>query len=442
MKESMFNIYLLDEKEQEALVFNSMYRSIIRIDTEVYTLFKDNRIDEIDEEFLKILKNEQIVVDDDADELEMLKIRFNRGKYKATSVGFTIIPTHACNLACKYCYQGHGDVLSDTMDTETVRRTIEFIKKSAAGCKSLALNFYGGEPLLCPDILFQIVEASKIYADEQGMEFIVTVTSNGTLFTEEIAEKIKKYTHEVQITLCGPKDVHDQIRVDKKGNGTYDTLMNVLQLFKDHDISFHVRVDVDQHTYDYMNQLLEDLKKRGFENIYVGFCPLGKDVCYTDMELDVEGADPTSLAQLSKMAHSMGFKTNPIGIHNFVEGCSGLADNFLAIDPKGDVYKCIAAPNYPEHQFGTIDEHGNLTDLNYNVYCAWTLRDPLCIEECRKCKFSPICGGGCALVAYEKHGDINSPGCEEEELGEVVRTYIMLKFPELFETSTYETIVL
>ena len=77
--------------------------------------------------------------------------------------------------------------------------------------------------------------------------------------------------------------------------------------------------------------------------------------------------------------------------------------------------------------------------------CKWTLRSPLLIKECVECKFAPICGGGCALTAYEKHGDINAPGCEgkeEKELEEIVRTFIMLKYPELFEGYTYERTVL
>ncbi|MBU7027893.1 MAG: radical SAM protein [Theionarchaea archaeon] len=442
MKESVYNVYLLDEKEKKGLVYNTMHRSIVQIDDEVYTLMRENRIDEIDDEVLEVLKSGKIVVDDDLNELDMLKVMFNRAKYNAVSIGFTIIPTHACNLACKYCYQGHGDVLSNTMNKETMKKTVEFIKKGSVGRRSLGVNFYGGEPLLFPDIVFEMLEELKKYANENNIQFSATFTSNGTLFTEEIVEKLKDYNHEVQITLCGPKEIHDQTRIDKKGNGTYERLMEVIELFKKHGTAFHIRVDVDQDNYDGIRLLLEDLKQRGYEGLYIGFCPIGKDICYTEIERDTKEVDVVSLTRLSKMAHDMGFQTNPIYIHNFVEGCSALSDNFLAVDPMGNVFKCIAAPNYTEHKFGVLNENGDLTDMNYEAYCKWTLRDPLQIEECVECKFAPICGGGCALAAYAKHGDINTPGCEEKELGEIMRTFIMLKYPELFEGCTYESIVL
>lgn len=442
MKESMYNVYLLDEKEKKGLVYNTMHRSIVQIDDEVYTYIKEDRIDEIDDDVLDVLKSGNLVVDNNLDELDMLKIIFNRAKYNATSIGFTIIPTHACNLACKYCYQGHGDVLSDTMNEETVKRAIEFIKKGSMGRKSVGVNFYGGEPLLFPDIVFKILEELKAWTDENEAQLSATFTSNGTLFTEEIVKNLKNYNHEVQITLCGPKEIHDTIRIDKKGNGTYERLMDVVELFRTHGVAYHIRVDVDQDNYHGIKPLLDDLKERGYEGTYIGFCPIGKDICYTELERDTKEVDVVSLTRLSRMAHDMGFETNPIFIHNFVEGCSALSDNFLAVDPQGHVYKCIAAPNYTEHRFGTLNENGEVTNMNYDAYCKWTLRDPLCIEECVQCKFAPICGGGCALSAYAKHGDINSPGCEEKELGEIMRTFIMLKYPELFEGCSYESIVL
>ena len=442
MKEPLYNVYLVDEKEGKALVYNTMHRSIVQIDDEVYQSMKNSKIDKVPDDVLDVLKSGKIVVDDNLDEKDMLKIMFNRAKFNAVSVGFTVIPTHACNLACKYCYQGHGDVLSNTMNKDTITRTIEFIKKNAVGRRTLGVNFYGGEPLLFPDIVFTILEELKQYAQENDIQLSTTFTSNGTLFTEEIVKKLKDYNHEVQITLCGPKEVHDTVRIDKKGNGTYDKLMDVIALFKEHGTAFHIRVDVDQDNYDTIKPLLEDLKERGYEGMYIGFCPIGKDICYTEMERESKEVDIVSLTKLSRMAHDMGFQTNPIYIHNFVEGCSAIMDNFLAVDPVGNVYKCIAAPGYQEHRFGVLDENGDIKDMNYEAYCVWTLRDPLRIEECVDCKFAPICAGGCALAAYAKHGAINSPGCEEKELGEIMRTFITLKYPELFEGCTYESIVL
>ena len=441
MKESMFNIYLIDEKEKNYLVFNTLYKSLVQIDDEVYTLITDKNIDKIDDNVLKALKKERIIVDSSVNELDVQKIIMNRGRFEGTSIGVTVIPTHACNLACTYCYQGHGDVLSNTMSDETVKRTIEFIKKSAVNRRKIELNFYGGEPLLFPDILFKILEEIQSFADKQGTELSVYITTNGILFTEDIAEKLKHYNHKVQITLCGPKEMHNQIRVDKKGNGTYDALMNLISLFKKHGITFQLRVDVGEDNYSSIGELFDDLNRRGFGGAYIRVGRINKDYCYKQMESTTTELKPSELVRICKIAHEKGFETAPLTIYRYVE-CIAVIDNFLAVDPHGDVYKCIAACNFPELRIGTLDENGELTTMNYQVYCAWVLRTPLLFEECRTCKFSPICGSGCALAAYCDTGDINSPSCKEKNMGEVVRTYIMVEYPSLFERCTYETIIL
>ncbi len=441
MKESMFNVYLRDEKEQKYLVFNTLHNSIVQIDEEVYTLVRTGRADEIDHDFLDILRHERFVCEDDLNELEVYRLIINRDKYITSSIGFTAIPTHACNLACKYCYQGHGDVLSRTMNEETVRRAIEFIKKNAVGRTRITLTFYGGESLLFPDILFRILGEVAEFAEEQGSYFSVLIVTNGTLFTEEIAKKLKKYNHEVQITLCGPKDVHDRIRIDKKGNGTYDTLTNVMALLKKHDITFRLRVDVSRNSYEAVDTLLCDLKKRGIEGVRISFGRISEDCCYTETELDISEVNPNELVRLCTLAYDRGYETMPLNIYNYMI-CPAIADNQLTIDPKGNIYKCNAACNYPEHCVGTIDEGGDLVDMNYDVYCAWTLRDPLLIEECRECKFSPICGSGCALAAYLKNGDMYTANCKDKNLGEILRTYVMVNYPQLFEECTYETVII
>lgn len=440
MKESRYNIYFLDERSKKCIVFNTMYGSAVQIDNEVYNLIKNEEISKIENESLEELKNERIVIDDNLDESKMLKIRFNRGKFNTKVAGFTIIPTHACNLACKYCYQGHGDVLSGTMREETVQKTLKFVTKKALGFKKLSLTFYGGEPLLFPDMVFKILEKMSEFVNQNNMEFLFKMATNGTLITEKIAENLKKYNCSCQLTLAGSQDIHDKKRRDKKGNGTYDRVINTMSLFKEDEIKFHVRVDVDEDNYDTIDLLLDDLKERGFGGISIVFSSIERETCYREMEYGAHRVGLAALARLFEIAYEKGFKTNPMDIHNLIQGCGALQDNFFTIDPKGDVYKCYAAPYYPEHRLGTIDEEGEMTLINYDAYCKWTLRDPLCIEGCRTCKFSPICGGGCAMIAYKKNGDINSPGCEEENLGEIIRANIKQNCPELFEESVYESI--
>ena len=431
MKESIYNIYLLNEKEKKGLVFNTMYKTLVCIDDEVRNLISSNRIENINNDVLDVLKEGGIVVDDDLNEVDMLKIRFNKAKYNAASIGFTIIPTFACNLACTYCYEGHGDVLKDTMNDETIRRTIEFIKKKAVGRKALNMNFYGGEPLLIPDIVFRILEELKHFADKSNIQLSSSFTSNGTLFTEEIVRKLKEYNFEVQITLSGPKEVHDAMRMDKKGNGTYERIMDVIKLLRTHGIPLYILVNVDQDNYNTMGALLKDLKEREFDGLTLTFFPI-RDVCYGEIERDIKEIDAVSLALLSKRARDMKFKSNPIFIYDYADRCFSRSDSHLVLDPLGNIFKCSSAVYHKEHRIGTIDKSGNLANMNYEAYCAWTLRDPMLIKKCAACKFVPICAGGCAMIAYGRHGSVTFSACDKKMVEKTIRTYFISEFPELF----------
>ncbi len=431
MKESIYNIYILNEKEKKGLVYNTLYKTLVCIDDEVRNLISSNRIEDIDNDVLDVLKDGGIVVDDDLDEVDMLKIRFNRGKYNAASIGFTIIPTFACNLACTYCYEGHGDILRDTMNDETIRRTIEFIKKNSMGRRALNINFYGGEPLLIPDIVFRILEELKHFADNHNIQFSTSFTSNGTLFTEEILEKLKEYSFDVQITLSGPREVHNAMRMDKKGNGTYERIMDVIKLLKTNKIPLYILVNVDQGNYNTMEALLEDLKERGYGGLTLSFFPI-RDVCYGEIEREIKEIDAVPLTLLSRKACDMGFESNPLFVYNYADRCFSRSDSHLVLDPLGNIFKCSSAVYHKEHRIGTIDESGNLANMNYEAYCAWTLRDPMLFKKCTACKLVPLCAGGCAMIAYGRHGSVTFSACDKEMVEKTIRTFLMSEFPDLF----------
>src|SRR5271157_182196 len=111
--------------------------------------------------------------------------------------------THACNLMCKHCYQDAQKKLPDELSTEEAKRMIDQL--ASAGV--IVLAFSGGEPLMRKDF-FEIAE----YADGKGL--YLSLATNGTLITGEIAKKLKESGIEyVEISLDG-KDAstHDGFR--------------------------------------------------------------------------------------------------------------------------------------------------------------------------------------------------------------------------------------
>ena len=90
--------------------------------------------------------------------------------------------TKTCNLKCRHCYMNSdAQKYEGELTTEEAKRFIDDL----AEFNVPVLLFSGGEPLMRKDF-FELAE----YAAAKGIR--PTLSTNGTLITREVAERIKK----------------------------------------------------------------------------------------------------------------------------------------------------------------------------------------------------------------------------------------------------------
>lgn len=100
--------------------------------------------------------------------------------------------TSLCNLKCSHCYCSH-DIYKKELSFHEICRILDEI--TDAGC--LWLLFTGGEPLIRPDFL-----DIYTYAKKKGL--IITIFTNGTKITPQIADYLKEWPpFSVEISLYG-----------------------------------------------------------------------------------------------------------------------------------------------------------------------------------------------------------------------------------------------
>ena len=110
--------------------------------------------DEIsDDPVLRKLAEDSFLVPEQKDETEsylsvlsLLRIRARKKGYD----GYMILPTLGCNARCFYCYEEGRQQVS--MSPETLDRAIAFILATRRKNTELHLKWFGGEPLLRPDM--------------------------------------------------------------------------------------------------------------------------------------------------------------------------------------------------------------------------------------------------------------------------------------------------
>ena len=155
--------------------------------------------------------------------------------------GLTIFVTTKCNLGCSYCiyggqYDQHEKLSQVAMSWETIRNAMTFLKEHSKKSQSIRVDFFGGEPLVNFPMIKRGIEYLKQIVAEDGPEVMVTITSNGTILSEEILEFLTLHKVFIQFSIDGGADVHDKNRRFKgNGKGSFATILANLQRIYDHD---------------------------------------------------------------------------------------------------------------------------------------------------------------------------------------------------------------
>lgn len=101
-----------------------------------------------------------------------------------------------------------------------------FIGRSAS--RNFAIAFYGREPLLRMDFLDRCAKyLNQKLVDDRVVSF--TVTTNGTLLTPDIIKCLLDNNINIVISLDGPEEIHDRMRVFPNGMGSYNNVIEGIE---------------------------------------------------------------------------------------------------------------------------------------------------------------------------------------------------------------------
>lgn len=135
---------------------------------------------------------------------------------------FRIVLTEKCNLRCIECFVIKNVNKLRTMPKETLERVIH--TTIPYGAKNhVTYHFFGGEPLLLFDNIKRAVEIIEgAVASDIMMHPLYTITTNLTLLTDEIISFFKEHAVKVGVSVDGPENIHNQLRMYADGRGTFN----------------------------------------------------------------------------------------------------------------------------------------------------------------------------------------------------------------------------
>ena len=377
------------------VLFNSLSTAMLELTEDYANEFeKFLNTGEISNELKDSLLKGKFICNKDLDESELLNHGYNKVRYSHSYLGLTIAPTMECNFKCHYCYEeGHR---RNTMTQEIQDSLINFIESHLKnGIKHLSIVWYGGEPLMAMNIIRNLSHKIFDLLKKYGATYDAMMVSNGYLLTKEIGIELEslKITS-VQITLDGPKHIHDNRRMLINDAGTYDKIMNNLCDIADL-ISVAIRINIDKTNASSANQVLEDLKQHDLQDKVLVYAAKVDD-------LNNSGLSPTCLLtkdfseleiDFLKNAISTGF--NVLSLPNCRLGiCSACDDTSFVVDPKGYLYKCWNVIGQEEETVGNVNNEIN-SDIGLTPNLLKFMNYTPFNGECSNCETLPLCMGGC-----------------------------------------------
>lgn len=315
--------------------------------------------------------------------------------------------TYNCNFACPYCFEKDKEDSKKVMTEEMVDRIFEKYDNHLDN-----ICFFGGEPLLLGNK--KIIE----YIISKAPNAVYSAITNGFFLSEylDIFSKVK--VSYIQVTLDGSKDIHNKTRVLKNGQPTYDRIISGIKLYLENNIPIRIRMNISKDNID------DCLKVR--DEITASFNEY-KDILYFEMQ-PIFQTDKRTKSELYEKLLSKDYKkfdteegrhanyilSTNIPLYNFLLSHEPIVPLYcfcdfdykgIFYDAEGLMYGCILSVGERRKSIGTFYPEYKIKE-NSMYY-----RNIETVDKCSKCKYSLLCGGGCANAVIDENGNALISNC-------------------------------
>jgi radical SAM protein with 4Fe4S-binding SPASM domain len=311
----------------------------------------------------------------------------------------TIEVTRRCPLTCAHCYNNLP--MSDRGARErelTLAEHCRLVDEIAeAGC--LWLLYTGGEIFARKDFL-------DIYTYAKRRGLIITLFTNGTLVTPEIADYLAEWRpFNIEITLYGAtRETYERLTGIK---GSYARCLRGIELLRERGLPLKLKsvaVTINKHEMPLMEKFAEEL---GVEFKYDAMMSPRVDCSQSPLavrlrpeeivELDL--SDPTRIAEWRRIAAQFN---GPMPVADEIYNCGGGVNSF-AVDPEGKMSICVLS------HFDTFDlREGSFREGWESFLSRVRHKKTTRLTKCTSCQMRSTCGM-CPANGELENGDPESP---------------------------------
>ena len=310
--------------------------------------------------------------------------------------------TRRCPLECAHCYNnlpmGDMEARRGELTYQELCRVMDEMVE--AGC--LWLLFTGGEIFARKDFL-------QIYTYAKKKGFLVTLFTNGTLITPEIADYLVEWRpFAIEITLYGAtEETYDRLTGIQ---GSWRRCLRGIDLLLERGLPLTLKtvaLTINKHELGAMKRFAAE---RGLKLKFDSMMSPRIDCSQSPLavrlkpweivKMDLE--DPERVAEWKKFAKRFGGPVQAPESSDEVYHCGGGVNGF-AIDPAGKMSICVLS-----HQDTYDLRQGNFFD-GWNGFLRGVRKKKVTrITKCTSCEIKAMCGM-CPANGELENGDAESP---------------------------------
>jgi uncharacterized protein len=319
------------------------------------------------------------------------------------------------------------------MSDETGRKVVDWVVNNAAKGPEdpLIMAFFGGEPMLRFDLMKEMVHRGREMARSVGKDMVFSVTTNGTLITDELLDLCEENRIAILFSCDGDKETNDLHRRTRSGAGITDILYKNARKVLDRFPGSAVRMSVDSDTIHKVASNVKFLYDLGFR--FVSACPVLEAIHGHDAWVEFD----KQYRQAAEFAISTILDGDPLHLHFLDNGIDqivreheldvacGAGKTFMGIDVDGNLFPCHRFVAYSVNDnmaFKLGDVFNGIDPLKTLPFRRYNRNSILgCYHKCSDCRAKDFCAGGCIALHHEVNGLFLAPVIDQERLMNIWR---------------------
>lgn len=365
-------------------------------------------------------------------------IRESIGRSLERTHGLIIMPTGKCNFRCTYCYETYEQGRMSEASVEALTKAIDRISGSV---QRFGLGFFGGEPLMCSDLVLKFSRQAFRNLSGRGMPYAAGISTNGHYLKPELFEQLLDAgVVTYQISIDGDRALHDRQRVTVKGGPTFDRIVGHLKHMAESKNDFLCAVRCNSRPQDMPRVMAlfegDDLRfLRGDPRFMVDL----HTIWASDRNDVVDGAShdsgcgsqvtrPIDIYFYNKELEAHGYRTSAYGQTSapLSRACYAGKPNWFVVGPDLTLYKCTVVFDREDNRVGKVLPDGTF-DLDQAKNELWTGSNAQTDTSCGTCHMRVPCSGiACPLTRFTQ----GHKACPDHKSLERLRAWSMHRPPQ------------